>query len=123
MRFPQIAALLTLFALVLGSGCPAPQQSSVILTNNDSDTITEFWIRASNTTDWGPRRLSPVLFTGRYVTIPISFTMCDFKIEDASLHTDEILNVPVSPGQQVIVSWGSTLSVTHAKSETEAEAQ
>ena len=122
MRFPRILVVLTLFALVLGFGCPAPKQSTVTLTNNDSDIITDFWIRASNTTDWGPRRLSPVLFPGHYVTIPISYTLCDFKIEDNYLDTDELLNVPVSPGQNVIVSWGSTLSVTH-KSATVAEAQ
>jgi hypothetical protein len=122
MRCPRLFLLLTLLALVLGPGCPAQKQGTVKLTNNDTDVITDFWIRPSGTTDWGPRRLSPVLWPGNYVSIPISYTMCDFKIEDDNLDTDELLNVPVSPGQDVIVSWGATLSVTY-KSETEEETQ
>ena len=121
MRFPQIVVILTVFVLVLGFGCP-PQQAFVSLSNIDSDTITGFWIRPSNTSDWGPLRLTPVLFSGTSVKITISPGVWDFRVEDDGLSQGEKLNISVSQGQEVRLIWTAT-GIAVAKSQTMAAAQ
>ena len=119
MRFPQSVVLLTVFVLVLGSGCP-PKRTLVTLTNNGSDPITEFWI-APLGYDWGPSRIS-ILHLGRSVSIAISPGTWDFKVQDSGLDSDHLSALNVAEGQELKLVWTGT-ALTRAKGQALAVAQ